>query len=423
MRLAIFTNTFPGRVVTFVARDIAPLLRAGIDVEIFPFYPADPSLWRYVPEILSDKILDRSKIHHVDLHEIIRSLRRLSFKKIGALAGDMAAITAAAIRYGVEPLAKTEYVALKAGIWAAQADRPYDHILAYWGNYAATGAYIFRRLTNIQVPLSIFLHAGLDLYEKPVYMRQKLLDADQIITCSEFNRKFMHDHFSDIYQAVSNKIYVHHHGVDLSEFRFSSDSRPAQKILAIGGLYDYKGFDYLLRAGHELSLRGIDYEIELVGDGTEADSLKALAHQLQISDRVKFPGWVKPGNIPNLISQATIFVHPSSRLADGVPNVLKEAMAVGTPVIASRVAGIPELLCEGKYGLLVPPKDVAALANAIETLLANKTLRLNYAYEARKHVEEKHDVWRNGQKLAAMLCSKHRSPKNGNLHFEDPLKT
>ena len=403
MRLAIFTNTFPGRTVTFFARDIAPLLRAGIDVEIFPFYPLDPSLWCYVPEILSDSILDRNKIHHINARQIVRSVGRLPFRSIGTFLCDMAAINASALRYGIAPLAKTDYVALKACIWAAQANRAYDHILAYWGNYAATGAYLFRRLTGLKVPLSIFLHAGLDLYENPIYMRQKLLDADQIITCSEFNRKFMCDNFSDIYQTVSNKIYVHHHGVDLSEFRFSVDSRPTQKILAIGGLYDYKGFDYLLRAGHELGRRGIDYEIELVGDGTEADSLKALTHQLQISDKVKFSGWVKPANIPTLIQQATIFVHPSSRLADGVPNVLKEAMAIGTPVIASRVAGIPELLCDGKYGMLVPSKDVKALADAIETLLVNKSLRMKFAHEARKHVEEKHDLWRNGQDLAAVL--------------------
>src|SRR5262249_32169848 len=372
------------------------LLRAGIDVEIFPLYPIDTNLWRYVPDILSERVLRRSKIHHVNLSEMVRSVGRVRLRKIAKFICDTAAINASAARFGVEPLAKTTYVALKTWIWAQQADRQYDHILAYWGNYAATGAYIFRRLTNRKVPLSIFLHAGLDLYENPVYLRQKLLDADKIITCSEFNRQFMHEHFEDIYRLISDKIYVHYHGLDLSEFRFQSDGRPPQKILAIGGLYDYKGFDYLLHAGRELSIRGIDYEIELVGDGTEADSLKALAQKLQISARVNFLGWVDPGRIPSLMRQATIFVHPSSRLADGVPNVIKEAMAVGTPVIASKVAGIPELLNNGEYGMLVPPKDVKALANAIEALLRNEAQRLKYSYGARRCAQEKFDVWRNG---------------------------
>ena len=412
MRVAVFTNQFPGRVNTFFARDIAPLLRAGVDVEIFPFYPVDPNLWCYVPDILSERTLHRSKIHHVNLSQIVRSVRRARLRKIGGFICDTVAISASAARFGVEPLAKTAYVALKAWIWAQQAGRDYDHILAYWGNYAATSAYIFRRLMGQKMPFSIFLHAGLDLYENPVYLRQKLLHADNIITCSEFNRHFMHQHFGDIYQLITDKIYVHYHGVDLSEFRFQSDGRPPQKILAIGGLYNYKGFDYLLRAGQELSTRGINYEIELVGDGTEADSLKALAKKLRISDRVKFPGWVNPGEIPTLLRQATIFVHPSSRLADGVPNVIKEAMAVGTPVIASRVAGIPELLTNGEYGMLVPPRDVTALADAIETLLANKALRLQYANEARRHVVEKFDLWRNGQRFADFLTSSTRSRAN-----------
>jgi len=201
---------------------------------------------------------------------------------------------------------------------------------------------------------------------------------------------------------------VHYHGVDLSEFRFQSHGRPRQKILAVGGLYEYKGFDYLIRAAHELSNRGIDYEIELVGDGTEADSLKALANKLQVSDRVRFLGWVRPGEVPNMMRQATIFVHPSSRLADGVPNVIKESMAVGTPVVASKVAGIPELLGNGKYGMLIPPKDVEALANAIEALLADEKLRLKYAYQARTYAEEKFDLWRNGQRLADFLISSKR---------------
>src|SRR5262245_11717046 len=110
-----------------------------------------------------------------------------------------------------------------------------------------------------------------------------------------------------------------------------------------------------------------------------------------------------------MMRQATIFVHPSSRLADGVPNVIKESMAAGTPVVASQVAGIPELLGNGKYGVLVLPKNVNALANAIEILLADEKLRLQYAYRGRKYAEEKFDLWRNGQRLAEFLTSSTQS--------------
>jgi glycosyltransferase involved in cell wall biosynthesis len=88
--------------------------------------------------------------------------------------------------------------------------------------------------------------------------------------------------------------------------------------------------------------------------------------------------------------------------------VIKEAMAVGTPVVASEVAGIPELLDNGKNGLLVPPKDVKALANAIKTLLVSNTLRQKYAQAARQYAEQRFDLWRNGQRLAALLRATRR---------------
>jgi glycosyltransferase involved in cell wall biosynthesis len=208
---------------------------------------------------------------------------------------------------------------------------------------------------------------------------------------------------------------VHHHGVDLSEFGFQSDGRPPDRILAIGGFSEYKGFDYLLRAGKELMIRGVDFKIELVGDGKEATLLKTLAHNLRIADRVSFQGWQNPANIPTLIRGATVLVHPSSRLADGVPNVIKESMAAGTPVIASRVAGIPEVLGDGRYGLLVPPKDARALANAIETLLGSQEQRLKYSHAARRYVEQKFDLWRNGQQLAEVLYATARERREDSI--------
>jgi len=405
LRLAVFTNQFPGRVNTFFARDIGPLLKAGVNIEIFPFYPLEPNLWSHVPEILRNGAFSRNDIHYVNLGQAVRAAVLSRPTMLGRFLYDTAVIGTSAARFGVEPFGKSLYVALKALVWAQQSGKNYDHILAYWGNYAATSAYIFRRLINQDIPFSIFLHAGIDLYENPVYLKQKLLAADKIITCSEFNRQFVQQHFSQIYSLIENKIYVHYHGVDLSEFRFQPDGRPAGNILAIGGLFEYKGFDYLLRAAKELSDRGVNYKIELIGDGDEGDSLRALAWQLGIADRVTFLGWVAPEEVPNRMQRATILVHPSSRLADGVPNVIKEAMAVGTPVVASAVAGIPELLGNGQYGTLVPPKNVYALANAIEALLAKEDLRLRYAYEARKHAEEKFDVWRNGRQLAELFMA------------------
>jgi colanic acid/amylovoran biosynthesis glycosyltransferase len=404
VRIAVFTNKFPTEISTFFARDMASLIRAGIEIDVFPFYPLNRELWQYVPDMLGDHVLPRNHVHHIGLSQSLHPIGPLP-RNLMPFMWEASAVAASAVRHGLTPLSKTLYVAIKALGWARFCNRHYDHILAYWGNYAASSAYLFRHLTNREVPFSIFLHAGIDLYETPVYMRQKLLSASRIITCSDFNRHYIAQHFEDIFPQIAERVHVHYHGLDLADFSFRPGGRTAGQIVAAGAFHEYKGFEYLLRAGYELTQRGVNYEIVLVGDGPDRKALTALAADLGISDNVRFLGWLPPAEVAEVMRRATLFVHPSSRLADGVPNVIKEAMAVGTPVVGSAVAGIPELLGDGTRGSLVPPRDPSALANAIQELLAGDALRANYARQGRRYIEEKCDVWRNGETLAAVLQS------------------
>jgi len=408
MRVAIFTSQFPGRVNTFFARDVRSLLEAGFDIDIFSIYPLDPTLWRYVPDCLGEDVLPRNKIHHISFKQILRSANLIPPQKCGTFFRDVGAISASAARFGVEPLAKSMYVFVKALAWARQFPHDFDCVLAYWGNYAATCAYLFNRLIARPVPFSIFLHAGTDLYRKRVFLRQKLLYADNIIVVCEFNRKFIQEHYPDIFSSIAHKIHLHHLGLDLAQFAYEPDGRQAQIVLGVGGLVRNKGFRYLLTATHELIKQGIRIEVELVGDGDERDSLERLAKKLEISDRVKFLGWLPPNQVQDTMKKATILVHPSIGLGDAVPTVIKEAMALGTPVVASNVAGIPELLDGGRCGKLVPPQDSHALADAIKILLANPRIRRTYADVARRYAEEQFDVSRNGLHLARILRSTKR---------------
>ena len=421
MRLAVFTSQFPGRVNTFFARDVRALLEAGFDIDIFPIYPLEPALWRYVPDCLGEDILPRSKIHHISFDQVLRSAKLVPLEKYGTFLRDTAAISASAARFGVEPLAKSTYVFGKGLAWARQFPHTFDHVLAYWGNYAATCAYLFNRLIDRPVPFSMFLHAGTDLYRKQVFLRQKLLYANNIIVVCEFNRNFIRELYPDIFHSIADKIHLHHLGLDFAEFPYEPEGRQVQKVLGVGSLEKYKGFNYLLRATRELMCRGIDIEVELVGDGKERDSLEALARKLEITDRLRFRGWLPSDQVTNIMKQTTILVHPSMGLGDAVPTVIKESMALGTPIVASNVAGIPELLDGGRCGMLVPPQNVEALAGAIKTLLANTAMRRTYADAARKYAEEQFDLWRNGQRLAKVLRSTKRpieavSSQEGVLH-------
>jgi colanic acid/amylovoran biosynthesis glycosyltransferase len=404
---------------TFFARDMRALINAGVEVDIFAFYPIEQELWRYVPNILNETILPRNRIHHITLRESLRSTR-LTKTKLYTFVREMAAVYLSAAKFGTSSLAKTTYVGLKALGWARRYNSSYDHILAYWGNYAATCAYVFHRLLDRPIPFSMFLHAGMDLYEGQVYLKEKLLYADNVFVVCEFNRQFLSEHYTDIFPQISPKIHTYYTGPDFAEFRYDSNSRSGRKILAVGGLEKYKGFHHLLRAGAILCSRGLDYEIDIVGDGKEKNSLKRLAAELQIENRVKFLGYLPSDDeVWTAMTQATVLVHPSVGLGDAVPSVIKESMALGTPVVASNIAGIPELLDGGRCGVLVPPGDPKELADAIETLLTHEGLRLRYADAARRYAEDKFDLWRNGQKLAELLRSTTRVTANG----QSPIET
>jgi glycosyltransferase involved in cell wall biosynthesis len=408
MRLAVFTSKYPARVATFFERDMRALIEAGIEIDVFPIYPLDASMWNYSLDTLNEQVLARDKIHHLSFAQTLKSARPYPVRKVGAYLRDVAATSSSAIRYGLGPLAKTTYVLSKAWAWAQEHRDDYDHVLAYWGNYAATCAYAFHRLLDRPVPFSIWLHAGADLYDTPVHLKQKLLYADQIVTCCAFNRKYLEQNYSDIFPSISEKINVCYHGLNFPDFAYQPRGRQPQKVIAVGRLSKEKGFRYLLQAAQRLVSEGTNVELEFVGDGPEVAALKTLAEQLRLTDRVRFRGWLKFNEVQKAIVEATILVHPSDGLGDGLPNVIREAMALGTPVIASDIAGIHEALDDGECGLLVPPRNVEALATAIKTLLTNSEQRQVFADRARKRAEEKFDMWRNGRNLADLLRATKR---------------
>ncbi|HEX9579708.1 MAG TPA: glycosyltransferase [Gemmatimonadales bacterium] len=403
MRLAVFTNMYPARVTTFFERDIRSLVAAGIEVHIFAIHPLDAGQWRYTLDLLGPDVLPRDRVHHLNQSAALRQLRPWPIANARRFLADAVRILASAARFGPVPVAKTAYLLPKAWTWARQFRDRFDHVLAYWGNYAATCAYLFHRLSNSTTPFSMWLHAGTDLYFRPVFLRQKARYADRIITCCDFNRAYLGRAFPELAVELARKLHVCYHGLDLAAFPFTPEGRLGNRLIAVGRLAHDKGFDDLVRAVHLLTQRGVVTQLELVGDGPEERPLRALVAELGLASQVRFRGWLPFREVQAAMRDATILVHPSTGLGDGLPNVIREAMALGTPVIASRVAGIPEALDDGRCGVLVPPRNVAALAEAIDALRWDQQRRGELAERARRHTEDKFDMWRNGARLAEVL--------------------
>jgi glycosyltransferase involved in cell wall biosynthesis len=407
MHLAVFTNEFPARINTFFARDLRALVDSGITVDVFPFYPLNAQLWQYVPSLLAEGVLPRDRVHHLRLADLRRALRRPLHGTLPFLR-DALRIVGASARYGPLPATKSMYVAAQAWLWTRQqAGVRYDHVLAYWGNYSASCAYLFHQLATPGVPYSMFTHARVDLYRHPAFLRAKLLYADNIFLVCEFNRRYLAEHYSDIFSRIAPKLFIHHLGVDLREFEFRANGRPANKLLAVTRFERHKGLHNLLRAVASLRAKGLPVELDVIGGGEEGSSLASLAAELKLGSVVTFRGWVRPEEVRHAMRSASLFVHAPLG-EDAMPTVIKEALASGIPVVGSRTAGIPELLADGRCGTLVPPDDVPALTNAIAALLADPALRHRYAEAGRRHAEDTYDLAKNGPKFAARLIATRR---------------
>jgi glycosyltransferase involved in cell wall biosynthesis len=207
-------------------------------------------------------------------------------------------------------------------------------------------------------------------------------------------------------------IQVVHSALDLPEIAYRRDARMPHQLLSVGRLDPIKGFDVLLPALAELQRRGIAFDSTIIGEGEELQRLEARRDALGLHDRVRFAGAQPNTRVREAMAEATLMVMPcvvtSEGNADGIPNVLTEAMASGLPVISTRVSGIPELIDDGVSGRLVEPRDPLALADAIAQMLADPALRERCAEAGRAKVECEFDV-RNeaGRLLTHMIDVAH----------------
>lgn len=143
------------------------------------------------------------------------------------------------------------------------------------------------------------------------------------------------------------------------------------RLLSVGRLVYQKGLDLGLRA--LATLRHLEWEWYIAGDGPYRPVLESLATEMGIADRIHFLGWQERQALIGYYHRANLFLFPSRH--EGMPNAVLEAMAAGLPVIATRVAGSEELVIDGLTGRLVPSEDEKALGEALQSLILNPELR------------------------------------------------
>lgn len=197
-------------------------------------------------------------------------------------------------------------------------------------------------------------------------------------------------------------IHVVPFGVDTARFGAAAGPLSQNRIGTLRHLESIYGIDVLIAALPEIVQQAPDVQLVIGGAGSGRAALEAQARSLHVADRVQFVGRVLHENVPDLLRSLNVFVLPSRAEAFGVAAI--EAQACGVPVVASEVGGVPEVVQHGVTGLLVPPGDPAALAQAITTLLHDTSRRLQMGAAARIFVQDRYEWQRNVDQMLAVYA-------------------
>jgi glycosyltransferase involved in cell wall biosynthesis len=188
------------------------------------------------------------------------------------------------------------------------------------------------------------------------------------------------------FPRARQRILLCENGVDPAFLELPRNDRgPNHEVVltAVGSLIPRKGIDILMRALASLKPE-LRWQFRIVGSGPEETGLRRLAHSLGIESRVVFAGELPPAEVITALAATDIFLLGSH--SEGRPNALVEAMAAALPIVASRIAGITELVEEGVSGLMPPPGDVSAWSEALETLLIDGAIRRRLGNAARQRI-------------------------------------
>jgi glycosyltransferase involved in cell wall biosynthesis len=257
-------------------------------------------------------------------------------------------------------------------------------------------------------PLIVHLHAPYLTRHRFVF---GLHQADHLVGVS--------DYVLDELRAdgmAESQLSVIYNGVDADRFALDKtpDFRkyidvPTDAILvgAVGSLIHRKGFDLLIQA---LACQSSDYYLCVIGDGEDAEKLKALTNNLGLMNRVRFLG--NCANPAPLYHNADMLVMPSRQEAFGL--VLLEAGIYGLPAVATRVGGIPEVIIDRETGLLVSPEDVNSLAHAMTLLGYDAILRKRLGENARARIQSKFSLSQMADKFEELYLSQIKQPKHLN---------
>jgi colanic acid/amylovoran biosynthesis glycosyltransferase len=394
--IAYVAGEFPRVSETFVYREVRGLRKRGWTVVAVSLNPS-AAKGGELNDLLNDRVLLYGSQLRTTLLSAGGELARHPIR--------FAVTLATAIRDAIHPeerLAPAARVKLPlqaiAGIGLAGILRRKGirHIHCHFAHAPATvGMYA---AIQLKIPFSFTGHAN-DIFQRRAILKLKLRRSAFVACISRWHQSFYNSKLAD----VSNRYEVIRCGVEAGPAHELSRDREALRILTVCRLVEKKGIDTLIGAAAELNKRGIQSKLTVAGDGPDRDRLKKVAADLHCDGSIDWLGEVSNSQVAPLLKDADIFSLPcrqdSSGDRDGIPVVLMEAMAAGTPVIAGNLPAISELVADGVTGLLVEPNKPSLLADKLAMLWKDADLRQRLALEGRRKIETEFSLKTNLDRL------------------------
>jgi glycosyltransferase involved in cell wall biosynthesis len=386
--LEVWCDRFPVVSETFIVAEVRELARLGHPVTVFADHPpADPALG--VEDVRTVYLQDQT--------------RR---ERLTALVAVIARRPLACIRdrrdrrrfESVEPTLPLRDLAPAIRRLMRTPDvRVHAHFAAGFALHALRATRIAGR------DFSLTAH-GYDIYQSPRNLEEKLRAADVVTSGCDYTVADLRGIAGSDHAARVHRIVM---GVDPDHFRRSEPHTADRTVLAVGRLVEKKGFVDLIRAAADPSLAGVLGRVVILGEGPLHDALTHEIERLGVADRVELLGRTEHAEVRDWLERAAVLAMPCVVARDGdrdsMPVVVKEALAMEVPVVATDEVGLPELV-RPEFGRTVPPGDPAALARALRELLElSPDERARMGRTGRRFVSEFANVETETAKLSALL--------------------
>jgi glycosyltransferase involved in cell wall biosynthesis len=292
-------------------------------------------------------------------------------------------------------------------IWLAPKlrERGIRHVHAHFGGVAARTAWWLRKLFGFSY--SFTGHAN-DIFcdtDFPITNEDLVRKARFVVTETDFARRWMEEK----YPHARGRIFRVFNGLAMDDLPSRDASPGTPRIVSVGRYVEKKGFPDLIEACRLLRDAGCLFRCDLIGGGPLEASLRQQIGAAQLTDSVDLLGSCSQVEVRKALASAHIFalacVPDRDGGSDNLPTVIMEAMAIGLPVVSTRVAGVPEMIRHGEDGLLTEPHDPAALAVSLRTLLQDPDLATSVGQRAAASARGKFSIEQATRELKHLLIT------------------